>query len=148
MAKTNSLRRLAELAEKATQKALEQVGQTKALHQNGLEQIQKLEQYRHDYLQQLQASMVSGVRSSVAINTSGFIDNIDRAIAQQQERIQEIENALEASRNNWMDKRRRSESLLTLVARGDAAQMMIANRLEQKSNDEFAARSYARMRLA
>lgn len=138
---------LRDLAQESMQKAFASVGQAVAAENAAKQQLETLTQYRYDYLERLQASMQSGVRSSVASNAQKFIDNIDMAIARQGHQLQTLAQHVAKERERWMAERRKVESMSALLERNDKKQAVIQGRREQKSNDEFAARAFRRMQL-
>jgi flagellar FliJ protein len=148
MAKTFPFQILRDLAQESLQHAYEAVGQALAQERDAKEQMDKLQQYRYDYLQKLQNTLQSGMRSSAASNAQRFIDNIDHAIAQQQVKMKALIQNTAHKRQEWALARRKVESMSTLLARQDRKLETQADRLEQKQNDEYAARTHLRMQMA
>lgn len=136
------------IAQDAMQEAYEKVAEAIAAKRAAKLQMEKLQQYRHDYLQQLQQTMQRGVRSSAVYNSQRFIDNIDDAIAKQKLQIETLGEHVSKRREVWLAERKKVESMGTLLTRQKQKQARHEVKLEQKQNDEYAARAYRRMQMA
>jgi flagellar FliJ protein len=139
---------LHDLAQKAMDEAFKAIGLATARQRSAEDQLVKLQQYRHDYLSGLQQSMREGIRSSQCQNTQRFITTLDEAILKQSGVLGQIQKQVAQERERWLQERRKVASMQALLKRDENRQYQINNRLEQKANDEYAARAYLRLQSA
>jgi len=144
MKKSESFQMLKDLASEQEQKALQAVADANSRLDHAVRQLKMLEQYRHEYLQKLQNSMVVGTRSSMAANTQRFIDNIDVAIAKQKNQVRTCEQQVMQQKEIWLEQRKKTRSMSTLLEREHMRELKKVVRNEQKRNDEFALQAYRR----
>lgn len=126
------------------EKAFEAVEIAVAAEKSAIAQKAMLEQYRSDYLKKLQTMLTEGILSSQVQNTQRFIDTIDEAISRQSTNVQQMQRKVEQARSAWQEKRRGYRAMGVLVGRADAQSRAAESRREQKDNDEYANRQYAR----
>ncbi|MVW69957.1 MULTISPECIES: flagellar export protein FliJ [unclassified Bordetella] len=139
---------LHDLAQKAMDEAFKAIGQAMARQRSAEEQLIKLQEYRHDYLRNLQQAMHDGITSSQCQNTQRFISTLDDAIAKQSGVLGQIQKQVAQARERWMTERRKVASMQALIERDAKRQILVQAKLEQKANDEYAARSHRRLQLA
>lgn len=112
------------------------------------EQLLALEEYRHEYLKKMQIRMQNGVSSSAISNDQRFLDSIDRALAHQRDVIRTLSDKVALEKQQWMQARKKEQSMQALVNRDANRLVVLQNRLEQKQNDEFASRARNTLRMA
>ncbi|MBV4397664.1 flagellar export protein FliJ [Advenella alkanexedens] len=118
------------------------VAQTEANITQSTKQLEMLEQYRLDYIARLQNRLQEGMSSAQCVNFQKFISTLEEALGQQRVIIAQLEKQVEKEREAWFEARREVNSMQALIDRKKQEQLKIANRQEQKMNDEFAARAY------
>lgn len=100
-----------------------------------------LEQYRSDYLLRLETAARAGIDGASLRNLLRFLCRIDAAQAQQQHDAQACETRVAQAQAAWQAAQRRMEAFATLDRRRDAALALQARRVEQRLQDEVAART-------
>ncbi|NLY64835.1 MAG: flagellar export protein FliJ [Alcaligenaceae bacterium] len=139
---------LHELAQRKLDDAGKAVGATEASITQARKQLEMLSGYKADYLQKLQARLQEGMNSTQYINFQNFITTLDEALIQQHGMITQLEKQAEQERAQWLEMRRETKSINSLIERNYRQQLIHSNRQEQKMNDEFAARAYRAQQLA
>lgn len=106
-------------------------------------QLKQLNLYKEEYQKQL-TDRLKGTISAVEIQDyQYFFASLDNAIAQQTEIVRQSAEQLEASRNNWLDKKQ-DVAKISRVAESVKNQEAAAELgLEQKENDERSLRLFA-----
>lgn len=138
----DSFETLHELAVQKMDDRARVVAQTEANITQSTKQLEMLEQYRLDYIARLQNRLQEGMSSAQCVNFQKFISTLEEALGQQRVIIAQLEKQVEKEREAWFEARREVNSMQALIDRKKQEQLKIANRQEQKMNDEFAARAY------
>ncbi|NLN68306.1 MAG: flagellar export protein FliJ [Alcaligenaceae bacterium] len=139
---SDSFETLHELAVQKMDDRARVVAQTEANITQSTKQLEMLEQYRLDYIARLQNRLQEGMSSAQCVNFQKFISTLEEALGQQRVIIAQLEKQVEKEREAWFEARREVNSMQALIDRKKLEQLKIANRQEQKMNDEFAARAY------
>lgn len=144
MAQAFSLQPLLEIMQERTDEATRQLGQLIAAEQNQKSRLQMLEQYRAEYAQRLLEATAQGITRLVLNNYQEFLGRIDEAIAQQRRVVTDSENSTRAGQQHWQSQNRQLKAIDTLSQRHEARERHRENKQEQKLQDEFTTRKYAR----
>lgn len=139
---SDSFETLHELAVQKMDDRARLVAQTEANITQSTKQLEMLGEYRLDYIARLQARLQEGMSSAQCVNFQKFISTLEEALGQQRAIIAQLEKQVEKEREAWFEARREVNSMQALIDRRRQEQLKIANRQEQKMNDEFAARAY------
>jgi flagellar FliJ protein len=99
-----------------------------------------LEQYRSDYLLRLETVARAGIDGASLRNLRRFLARLDEAQAQQQRDAQACQARVAQARAAWQAAQRKMEAFAALERRRDAAQALHVRRIEQRVQDEAAAR--------
>lgn len=142
MAKPFNLQPLLELMQTRTDEATRQLGQLIAAEQNAKSRLQLLEQYRDEYAQRLRVSISTGLTQLALRNYQDFLARIDEAIEQQKQAVMRSEQSTAAGQAQWREQNKRLKAIDTLSQRHDARERYREGRLDQKQQDEFAARKF------
>ena len=142
MSKPFRLNTVLELAQKDTEKATQEVGRLMNTREAATQKLALLSDYRNNYHQQMlnTANAEGGIDITRLRNYTAFIDRLGAAVDQQKGTINALENQLEASRANWIEKH-------ILRQRHIEEQRLDQERRDQRENDEHAAK-VIRMRAA
>lgn len=146
MVRTPPFQILHDLAKKAMDRALTEIGNAVSHALSVEQQLIVLQNYRHDYLCRLQTSMAVGIRSSQCRNAQNFNTMLDETISRQAGLLGQAQKQVELARARYLEERRKMTSMSALLDRTKQKQHVIHARREQKFSDEYAARSYARTR--
>ncbi|MBK1781559.1 flagellar export protein FliJ [Advenella sp. WQ 585] len=139
---SDSFETLHELAVQKMDDKAKVVAQTEANLTQASKQLEMLGEYRLDYIARLQARLKEGMSSAQCVNFQRFISTLEEALGQQRAIITQLGKQVEKEREAWFESRREVNSMQALIDRRKQEQLKIANRQEQKMNDEFAARAY------
>ena len=133
---------LIELAKTKTDQATRRLGQLQNTHTSAVEKLDMLQQYRQEYLEQMNGQMRDGVAAASVRNFQHFIGTLDGAIEQQRALTVQADTRLGHGRSDWQDSKRRLSSFDTLADRVRQQEMTIVNRKEQRDSDERSARQF------
>jgi flagellar FliJ protein len=133
---------LIELAQNKTDEATRRLGQLQTAHTSAAEKLEMLQQYRQEYLDQLQVQMGAGVPSAQLRNYRNFIATLDAAIEQQRAVTAQADTRLATGRGDWQSSQRRLNSFDTLAGRVRQQEMVVLQKREQRDNDERSARQF------
>ena len=111
-------------------------------------QATQLETYRHDYQQRWRAQFASGATHEIVRCYRGFADRLDAAIAQQGEAVVHAQAAQARASDALTAHELRVASVRKLIERRVRAEQLLAERREQKADDETASRMASRQRSA
>lgn len=135
---------LIDLAKDNADEAARALGRLNQERQHAEKQLTLLRDYRNDYLARLQKTMLAGMTASDCHNYQRFITTLDDAIGQQIAALDVLNTNLEKSRLHWQQQQRKLNAFDTLAQREARAARVVAERREQRANDEHAARLASR----
>jgi flagellar FliJ protein len=141
MANPSALDTLIDLANKETDEAAKQLG---AMLRAGEEADQKLDllmQYRDDYATRCQSNLATGISTTHFNNFQVFMQKLDHAIAGQQKVVSDAKQRIAQARAAWQACEQKKMSFVTLADRASKESARRELWLDQKQNDEHAARS-------
>ncbi|WP_258807820.1 flagellar export protein FliJ [Pseudidiomarina sp. CB1] len=141
-----ALAHLTEQAEKARTQAAQLLAEDRNNKEKIAQQLQMLQQYRHEYALQLQQQMRIGIQSTMLGTYRAFLASLDRAIAQAQEALAQNEERIAKSKQKWLEKQRRWQSFDLLQERQHTSIKQQRERAEQRQNDELSLTMYLRHR--
>jgi flagellar FliJ protein len=137
---------LRDLAQKALDQAVTQLGQVRQSRLNAEQQLTMLLNYQDEYRQQLNTTLNGGIDALSWQNYQQFIQTLDKAIEQHRRQLAQWNQRLDQAVSHWQDKQQRLNAYQTLADRALLQQQVIEGRLDQKRMDEFAQRSTYRNR--
>lgn len=106
--------------------------------------LDQLIAYRDEYAHTFEARGGNGVHARELQNFHAFLGRLNAAIEQQQKAVAEAEQACEARRRQWLQRRSRSEALGKVMARYQREEARDRDRREQADSDERALQSHRR----
>lgn len=139
--KHTPLTTLIELARHQADDASRRLGELQRAQLSAREQLTLLEQYRAEYLAQLQARMAQGVCVEHLRNHQHFVDTLDAAIEQQSAHTEQAVQRLDTGRQAWQQSARKLNAFGTLAERLQRHALLALNRREQRDTDERATRT-------
>mgnify|MGYP001545876265 FL=1 len=131
---------LSGLARTQTDDAARRLGVLQTAQISASQKLALLLQYRHDYLDQLQALMENGLPTSQWRNYQSFLGTLDGAIEQQRAIVAQAASRLDHGRTDWQHHWRRLNSFDTLAERLRRQELADQARREQRDSDERSAR--------
>lgn len=141
---STAIETLRDLAQKEVEKATQQLGDVRRAHKQADDQLSMLLDYQHEYRNQLNSNMSSGIASTRWHNYHQFILTLENAIEQHRHQLAQWNSKLEQALRCWRDKQQRLHAYETLQTRALATALLQENRLDQKRMDEFAQRASLR----
>lgn len=144
MASPFSLQPLLEIMQERSDEATRRLGQLIAAEQNQKSRLQLLENYRAEYAQKMNDAVQAGISPLLLNNYREFLGRIDEALAQQRETLARSENDTRNGQEQWRQQNRQLKAIDTLAQRHDARERHAEGRRDQKTQDEFSARKYAK----
>ncbi|MGA2551733.1 MAG: flagellar export protein FliJ [Burkholderiaceae bacterium] len=140
MPSSDQLQLLAELADERCEASLRQLAAARQTLAAARDQLNQLNQYGSDYHSRLGQEAAGGIDSDMLRNYQGFISNVAQAIVQQTAEVARREDACKAAEAAWRDAQRQLDSFKALAQREAARKRQVADRRQQKIDDEFTAR--------
>lgn len=139
MANMQAMEMLRDLAQRSSDKAIENLGHLRRQQQEAETQLEQLKQYRDEYRHKLHDGLKTGVSSSQWHDYQQFLGSLDKAIEQQQRRLGEHQGRVENGMRQWQGEHRKLNAYSTLHARGERELAYQASKREQRDSDELAA---------
>jgi len=139
LANMQAMQMLRDLAQRSSDKAVEDLGRLRRQQQSAEERLEQLQQYRDEYQRKLHDSLAKGVSSSQWRDYQQFLGSLDNAIDQQRRLLGEQQTRVEHGVHRWQGELRKLNAYDTLHARGEREQAYRQARNEQRHSDEMAA---------
>ena len=144
MSSSTALDTLTDLAKEARDKAGQLLATERTNEQQILAHQEMLVNYREEYAVQLQQLMLDGVDPVTLYNYRQFLMSLDESIKKASQALQQQNNLVDKSKQNWQQQQRKLTSFTTLNDRRLAAARQSAARKEQLQTDEFANNQHIR----
>jgi flagellar FliJ protein len=141
MANPSALDTLIDLANKETDEAAKLLGTTLRAGEEADQKLDLLMQYRDDYAARCQTNLASGISTTHFNNFQAFMQKLDHAIAGQQKVVSDAKQRIAQARAAWQACEQKKMSFVTLADRASKESARRELWLDQKQNDEHAARS-------
>lgn len=136
---------LRDLAEKKLNDTTVRLGRARQSHENEISRLQQLQTYESEYRRQLQNTIADkGMSVSTLQSWQSFIGALEKVVLQQVNQVNNSQQIVDASLNDWQKDRQRLNAFETLKNRAEAQRLLKENRQEQKMMDEFARRASQR----
>ena len=140
MIKPFSLQPLVHLAQQKNDAATRKFGLLNQQQQVAQTKLDTLLQYRKDYQARFQEAAQNGMSQSDLRNFQNFIQRLDEAIAQQRNANEQALNSVQKGRNDLQDTQRKMKSFYTLEQRHLENEKKLAEKSEQRQQDEHTGR--------
>ncbi len=140
MATPSTLNMLIDLASKETDEAAKKLGATLRAGEEAEQKLELLMQYRDDYAARCQSTLTSGISTTQFNNFQIFMQKLEHAIAGQQKVVSDVKQRIAQARAAWQACEQKKMSYVTLADRASKASTRRELWLDQKQNDEHAAR--------
>lgn len=136
---------LRELAEKTLHDTTTRLGMARRTHAQEAVRLEQLENYEHEYRQQLQQTIADKGISVISLLTrQRFIESLSRVVHQQEKHVSGCQFSVDKVLSTWQKEKQRLNAFETLKSRAEAQQQLKEARQEQKMMDEFARRASQR----
>jgi flagellar FliJ protein len=141
MATPSALNTLIELAQKETDEAAKLLGAVLRASEEAAQKLDLLTQYRDDYAARCQSNLSAGISTTHFNNFQVFMQKLDHAIAGQQKVVSDAQQRVARARAAWQACEQKKMSFATLADRASKESTRRELWLDQKQNDEHAARN-------
>ncbi|WP_218353220.1 flagellar export protein FliJ [Alteromonas lipotrueiana] len=113
------------------------------------QKLSSLQQYRLDYVRQIQQSgKQGGVDARNYHQHLQFVGKLDKAIQQQMNIISQARMVVDQRRRQWLEQQTRRKAVDMLIEKKQAEAAITANRREQSMLDEFANQRFLRAKTS
>lgn len=126
----------ADVARLSKQQSQRAFSTSRAQHQDKLERLEQLLQYKEDYEAELGVRARAGMDASQLCDYRAFLARLNAAIEQQRGELSQARENLDATQSHWMAKAQRSQALDQLVDERQRERSRARDKAEQKRADE------------
>jgi len=137
-----SLQTLLDLSQLRMDEAGRRLNQLLASEQEAGARVALLQDYRAEYRQRFVAAVREGISREAMNNFQSFLGRLDEAIAQAQGLVEQSKQRTAVCQREWLDQRVQVKAYDTLSMRHFEREQRMADRQEQKVQDEHAARGH------
>lgn len=136
---TTALDTLVEMTRDLLSEASVRLANSRKSEKQAREFMNTLLEYRADYTMEMQRLMREGMDAMTLGNYRAFVNSLDSAIQQANTTLKGLEQAVDASQNNWLDQHQKINAYETLIDRRVKTLQVKESRLEQRQTDEISA---------
>ncbi|MGD8911619.1 MAG: flagellar export protein FliJ [Candidatus Thiodiazotropha sp.] len=140
MSPSKRLKPVQRFAASKEQEAARMMGQAKKSLQQEEAKLDQLNLYHQEYLIRFQQMSAKGMSSTQLQEYRAFLAKLDEAIKQQQEVVAASAVNHSSTKNTWKKKHSRTQALNKAVERFRKQEQTVADKREQKENDEHSQR--------
>ena len=112
--------------------------------QKRLNQLSALNNYRLEYMKQMQSQQGQAISASHYHQFHRFIRQIDDAITQQNRVVVDGEKQKEYRQQHWLEKQKKRKAVELLLASKEKKRQVVEQKRGQKMTDEFASQQFYR----
>ncbi len=141
MAKPFSLQTVLELMQVRADEATQHLARLIATERDAKSKLEMLLQYRDEYAARFRQAAQNGITQREWHNYQEFLNRLDEAIKAQRQSVSLQAQNTAAGQANWKQQRTKLKAFDTLSERHYASENAQELKREQKTQDEFAARS-------
>ncbi|GGQ26298.1 flagellar export protein FliJ [Shewanella litoralis] len=147
MAKTDPLVTVLKLAVAAEEKAALQLKAAQFERQKRQGQLDALNNYRLDYMKQMEGHTGTTLRANQYHQFHQFIRQVDQAILQQMAVVKDGEKQVGYRQQHWQETQQKRKAVEMLLAKKATKEQIAESKREQKMSDEFAMQQYFRQKM-
>lgn len=136
--KAGKMDKVAAVAKMDEQQSLQEFSKSRQSHQQKLDRLEQLLQYKADYEAALGVKGSEGIAANQLQDYRLFLGKLNQAIEQQMQDLQGSEASLEQLQARWLSKSQRKEALDNLVDERHKEHSRARDKAEQKEADEGA----------
>lgn len=140
MKKSQRLKMLVDLKAQQEKNALKSLGSAQRKLADIQAQVDNLQRYRKEYLDNFNRLGGSGVQMTRLVEFRSFIDKLDQAMTGQEQLLAASREELRQKRQAWESVRQKTEGLQKILDSAHAAEQKEDLRKEQVQTDESAGR--------
>ncbi|MGD8525633.1 MAG: flagellar export protein FliJ [Thioalkalispiraceae bacterium] len=144
MKKSQRMLPIKNLAESHEDQAANLLGQSRQTLSQEQSRLEELKQYRQQYLQGFNNAGKNGMSGTQLQHYQRFIQQLDVAIAAQEQRIAQLSQQCEQARHHWQQKHHRTQALDKTVQRYQSHERYQQERKEQREIEDNLQSRYVR----
>ncbi|MEZ9822575.1 flagellar export protein FliJ [Shewanella sp. 10N.286.45.A1] len=144
MAKADPLFTVLKLNQEAEEQASLQLRAAQLELQRRQSQLKALQDYRLDYMKQMEQQQGKNISASYYHQFHQFVRQVDDAIVQQVNSVQEAHTQQQHRQTHWQEKQQKRKAVELLLANKAEKAQLAEQRREQKMVDEFASQQFYR----
>ncbi|QSX28949.1 flagellar export protein FliJ [Shewanella cyperi] len=144
MAARDPLLTVLKLASEAEEQAALQLKAAQLEAQKRKQQLDALNQYRLDYMQQLTGQQGKQISANYYQQFHKFIQQIDQAISQQLRTVASANTQVQHRQQHWLEKQQKRKAVELLLEHKAQKRERAEAKREQKLADEFAIQQFIR----
>ncbi|MDI1308509.1 MAG: flagellar export protein FliJ [Methylotenera sp.] len=137
---SNVLTMLQDLASKEVDEAALALAKAMKLAHEALVKQEMLNEYRLDYVRNLNKLLETGMGAESYQNFQNFFGKLDQAIAGQQQVVEMANQQVKVHKQLWQESQRKKLSYEVLTNRSEKRMLKVEQKKDQKLMDEFAMR--------
>lgn len=133
--KSKRMQPVSRIADQRERQAAQAFGEARQAASQLEQRLQDLRAYRQEYLERFEEQGRRGLSGAQVRDFRRFIDQLDRAIAQQEEALSQAHDRLQGSKKEWQTKSTKATAIRNVVNRFRQNEAQASERREQKEND-------------
>lgn len=106
-------------------------------------QLEQLKIYKGEYHDQLKSRLKNTITAREMQDYQYFFSSLDSAISQQEEVVKQSAHKVEASQQNWLDKKQDHSKIVKVAENLKKHEDAVLQKKEQTESDELTLRKYA-----
>jgi flagellar FliJ protein len=139
MKRSKRLAPVVNIAVKATDSALTEMGKANAAWLKEKQQLEELQHYKADYLNRFRQGNSALMSAQKVLELRGFLAQLDQTIQVQEQQVEIVYQQLERTRSVWQKTRSKEQVMQSLVERYHQEETQVALKQEQQLSDEHNA---------
>ncbi len=141
MKKSQRIQVIVDLKVDQEQKALQALGEVQRQHQEILDQIEHLTNYRQEYLEKFSSLGNVGMNIHQLQEFRAFVHKLDIAITGQKQSLQSVADELMRKQKIWLQANQKTQSLQKVQNSALKTEQAQVEKQEQKEQDERSSRT-------
>jgi flagellar FliJ protein len=142
MKKSDRLKVIVDLNSESEKKVLKELGSIQRKKNELLTQLDNLQNYQQDYIEKYQSISQSGVNIAQLLEFRAFISKLDKAIDEQRQAIDKINEEVSFARKNWEIQHQKTKGLKKVCNSALAEELKVEDKREQNELDDRASRKH------
>lgn len=135
MDKSKRMQPISRIVDQRERKAAQAFGDARAEASEQETRLSDLRSYRQEYMNRFEAQGRDGLTGAQVRDYQRFLDQLDKAIVQQEQTCEQAKSAVRGSKQAWVAKNTKATALRNVVSRFRQAEAYGAARGEQKEAD-------------
>lgn len=134
--KSERLTPVRQLAEHREKDAALSMAASSQSYQSSLMQLEKLNQYREEYVNQFKLKGQQGISAARLVEFQAFVHKIDRAIEQQKQYVEKLQHDLGRKQQAYQHTHNRKKAVQKVIDKSRSQENRLAEQREQNIQDD------------